>query len=127
MPVGPVTIQYVKDWAGMSVSDADNDNDKVVSSLNVWLATAASTGAAFASRTTTWNDPVTVVTPSLTDTVTTLVLGPCASVGVHANTPPEVTVIPLGPSTNAYVNACAGTSPSVALKVNVNGVSSSNV
>ena len=54
-------------------------------------------------------------------------LGPCASVGVHANAPPVVTVIPVGPVTNAYVNACAGTSPSVALKVNVNGVSSFNV
>jgi hypothetical protein len=89
--------------------------------------TAANSGAAFTSPTTTWNDPVIVVTPSLTDTVTTLVLGPCASVGVHDSTPPAVTVIPLGPDTNAYVNACAGTSPSVALKVNVNGVNSSNV
>ena len=67
------------------------------------------------------------MTPSLTDTVTTLVLGPCASVGVHDSTPPAVTVIPVGPVTNAYVKVCAGTSASVALKVNVNGVSSSNV
>ena len=89
--------------------------------------TAANSGAASTSRTTTWNDPVTVVTPSLTDTVTAFVLGPCASVGVQANTPPVVTDIPLGPDTNAYVNACAGTSPSVALKVNVNGIDSSNV
>ena len=54
-------------------------------------------------------------------------LGPCASVGVHANAPPVVTVIPVGPVTNAYVNACAGTSPSVALKVNVNAVNSFTV
>jgi hypothetical protein len=43
------------------------------------------------------------VTPSETETVTSLVLGPWASEGVQVRTPAEVTVMPFGPEVSENV------------------------
>src|SRR6266851_1484194 len=57
---------------------------------------------------------------SVTRTVMTLVLGPCASVGVQVRTPvAESSVIPPGPATRANVKMFAGISGSVAVLVQV--------
>src|SRR5216683_1566672 len=57
---------------------------------------------------------------SVTRTVMTLVLGPCASLGVQVRTPvAESSVIPLGPATRANVRMLAGISGSVAVLVTV--------
>src|SRR5258705_11406783 len=49
---------------------------------------------------------------SETRTVTVLVLGPCASVGVQAMAPPAETVKPVGPDTKAKLSVLAGRSES---------------
>src|SRR6266702_965466 len=55
---------------------------------------------------------------SVTSTVMTLVLGPCASLGVQVSTPvAESSVIPLGPATKENVSVLAGISGSVAVLV----------
>src|SRR5207245_5682058 len=64
------------------------------------------------------------VPASKTRTVTTLVLGPCASLGVQAIAPFAATVNPAGPDTSAKVSALAGTSVSVAVALTFNAVSS---
>src|SRR5260370_32430617 len=57
---------------------------------------------------------------SVTRTVMTLVLGPCASVGVQVRTPvAESSVIPLGPVTRPNVNVLAGISGSLAVLVTI--------
>src|SRR2546427_1868823 len=74
-------------------------------------------GAVFTSVTITWKLLVALmlgVPSSKTRTVTVLVLGPCASVGVQAMVPPEETVRPVGPDTNAKLSVLAGRSESVA-------------
>src|SRR5262245_47103853 len=83
-----------------------------------------STGALFTSFTVTLNvlvslklgDPL-----SVTRTVTGLVLGPWASVGVQLTTPlPALIVIPAGaPGSKLYVSVLAGTSVSLPLAVTV--------
>src|SRR2546422_9815849 len=64
---------------------------------------------------------------SETRTVTLLVLGPCASVGVQAMAPPEETARPVGPDTNAKVSVLAGRSESVAVAVTLSAVCSAMV
>src|SRR2546426_4948013 len=64
---------------------------------------------------------------SKTRTVTVLVLGPCASLGVQAMAPLEETVRPLGPDTNAKVSVLAGTSRSVAVALTLRKVCSAMV
>src|SRR2546422_10144320 len=61
---------------------------------------------------------------SETRTVTLLVLGPCASVGVQAMAPAEETARPVGPDTNAKVSGLAGRSESVAVAVTLSAVCS---
>src|SRR5260221_13671947 len=57
---------------------------------------------------------------SVTRTVMTLVLGPCASVGVQVNTPvAESSVTPLGAATSENVSVFVGISGSVAELVTV--------
>src|SRR5437667_9851709 len=75
-------------------------------------------GWVFTSVTMTWKLLVALmlgVPLSKTRTVTVLVLGPCASLGVQAMAPLEETVSPLGPDTNAKVRRLAGRSPAVAV------------
>src|SRR5437867_4492279 len=91
---------------------------------------AASTGATFTSLTTTVNvfaslnagEPL-----SVTRTVTALVLGPCASVGVQVNTPLVALMLaPAGaPGSRLKVKVLA--SASVAVAVNVRSVPSTRV
>src|SRR5207245_8901483 len=64
------------------------------------------------------------VPASKTRTVTTLVLGPCASLGVQAIAPFAATVRPAGPDTSAKVRVLAGRSASVAVALTFNAVSS---
>src|SRR5438093_1012151 len=90
---------------------------------------AASTGATFTSLTTTVNvfaslnagEPL-----SVTRTVTALVLGPCASVGVQVNTPLVALMLaPAGaPGSRLKVRVLAGRSGSVAVFVTTNVLSS---
>src|SRR5437899_13021872 len=62
---------------------------------------------------------------SVTRTVMTLVLGPCASLGVQVRTPvAESSDMPLGPATKENVRRFAGKSGSVAELVTVKVVSS---
>src|SRR6266571_7711926 len=64
---------------------------------------------------------------SKTRTVTVLVLGPCASVGVQAMAPAEETVKPVGPETSANVSVLAGRSESVAVAFTLSAVCSAMV
>src|SRR5712664_1495745 len=57
---------------------------------------------------------------SVTRTVTTLVLGPCASVGVQVNTPVAgLRLTPVGAATSEKVSVFVGMSGSVAVLVTV--------
>src|SRR6266571_901684 len=64
---------------------------------------------------------------SKTRTVTVLVLGPWASVGVQAMVPLDETVRPVGPDTSAKVRVLAGRSESVAVAVALSAVCSAMV
>src|SRR5439155_26715 len=64
---------------------------------------------------------------SKTRTVTVLVLGPCASVGVQAMAPLAETVKPVGPDTNAKLSVLVGTSASVAVALTLSAVCSAMV
>src|SRR6266704_2307567 len=64
---------------------------------------------------------------SKTRTVTVLVIGAWASVGVQAMAPPEETVRPVGPDTSAKVRVLAGRSESVAVAVTLGAVCSAMV
>ena len=83
--------------------------------------TATNVGAPLISVTRTVKElvPLSAGTPSsVTRTTTVLVLGPCASVGRNATAPDGLTVRPAGPDTSAKVRRCAGTSASLADKLN---------
>src|SRR5204862_231978 len=64
---------------------------------------------------------------SETRTVTVLVLGPWASVGVQVMAPPEETAKPVGPDTSAKVSVLAGRSASVAVAFTLSNVCSAMV
>src|SRR5262249_18351837 len=67
-------------------------------------------------------------TPSDTRTANGYVPGPCSSAGVQVNTPVEESIeAPVGAPTRENVRVLAGRSGSVAVAVNVYGVSSSIV
>src|SRR5437867_21920 len=87
----------------------------------VWSAGTVSTGALFASVTTTVKLLLSLSagTPlSLTFTVIRFVLGPWPSVGVHVSTPVVgLTLTPEGPDTKLNASVLAGTSVSVAVFV----------
>src|SRR5437867_2967477 len=87
----------------------------------VWSAGTVSTGALFASVTTTVKLLLSLSagTPlSLTFTVIRFVLGPWPSVGVHVSTPVVgLTLTPEGPDTRLNVSVLSGTSVSVAVFV----------
>src|SRR5689334_11577260 len=98
-PVGGFTSEYVRLFAGISLSVA-----VLVTTIATWLSTVrfvctGRTGALFTSVTTTTKlfealnggEPLSVTT-----VVMIFVLGPCASLGVHVITPADEIVAPAG-------------------------------
>src|SRR6266852_6114632 len=128
IPLGPATRRNVRVFAGISGSVAELVTIKVVSSLIVCVDGTVSIGALFTSLTMTVKLLVSLnggLPLSVTRTVMTLVLGPCASVGVQFRTPmAESSVIPLGTATKENVSVLAGISESVAELVTVMVVNS---
>jgi hypothetical protein len=122
-PDGGLTKLNASVLAGTSASLAVAVSVSVLPSLIVWLAIAAKIGALFTSFTTTeklcvalrLGEPL-----SATRTVISVVLGPCASVGVQLNTPLlELMLAPDGGEMRLNVSVLVGTSPSEALAVSV--------
>src|SRR6266550_2053089 len=127
-PAGAATKLKVNVLAGRSVSLAVFVTVSVLSSVMVWSVGTVSTGALFASVTTTvkllvsldWGAPL-----SVTRTVIRLVLWPWASVGVQVSTPLlEFRFTPAGAATKLKVNVLAGRSVSLAVFVTVSVLSS---
>src|SRR5260370_1268624 len=114
--------------AGISGSVAELVTVKVVSSLIVCVGGTVKVGALFTSLTMTVKLLASLsggIPLSVTRTVMTLVLGPCASVGVQVSTPvAESSVIPFGAATKENVRVFAGISGSVAVLVTLKVVSS---
>jgi hypothetical protein len=82
--------------AGRSLSVAASFTlNKLPSATVCWLM-LGNTGRVLTSVTTTTNELVTLMVPSLTTVVIVLVLGPCASVGVHVIKPLPLMLIPDG-------------------------------
>src|SRR5258708_6882492 len=131
-PAGaPGSRVNVNELAGMSASVAMAVKVSRLPSFTVLSLMGAKTGALFTSLTMMVKLLVSLsgrLPSSVTRTVMTLVLGPCASVGVQVRTPvTESSVIPLGAATRVNVNELAGISGSVAELVTVKVVSSSIV
>src|SRR5439155_1061105 len=130
-PLGAETKLKVNAFAGRSASLAMFVTVSVLRSGTVWFVGTVSTGALFASVTTTVKLLVSLDsgTPlSVTFTVIRLVLGPWASVGVQVNTPVLGSrFTPLGAETKLKVNAFAGRSASLAMFVTVSVLSSGTV
>src|SRR5437879_4019540 len=131
IPVGALTSAKVSVLAGRSASVALALTLRPVCSSIVWLAGTLNTGARFTSVTVTVKLFVALKagTPlSVTLTLTTFVLGPCASLGVQLITPlAGLMLMPRGALTNAKVNVLAGRSASVALALTDRVVCSSIV
>src|SRR6185503_13104093 len=122
-PVGPDTKANVSVLVGWSESVALAVTLSAVCSAMVWVAGSVSNGALFTSVTRTWNELVVLITGvplSKTRTVTVLVLGPWASLGVQAMAPAAETVSPVGPDTSANVRVSGGGSESVAVAFTLN-------
>src|SRR6185369_12100377 len=127
---GPETSAKVSELFGSSESVAVALTFNVICSGMVCVAGSVSSGAVFTSVTMTWNELVVLlegVPLSATRTVTVLVLGPWASVGVQAIAPAAETVRPAGPDTNAKVSVSGGVSESVAVALTLNAVCSAIV
>src|SRR5262245_8679011 len=118
-PGGAPTSENVSVWAGTSESVAVAVNVYGASSGMVALAgTFAIAGAALASCCVRGPGAAVSVVPSLprTETAYGPAPGPCASLGVHVNTPLEAPMLaPAGAPTNENDSVCAGTSASVAV------------
>jgi hypothetical protein len=120
-PTGAPISENVSGWAGESTSVAVAVNVYGASSAIVALSgTSAIAGVVFASVTVSVIGAPAFAVPSLTRTVNGYSPGPCASAGVQLNTPvvPSMAA-PAGASTSENTSACAGTSLSVAVAVNV--------
>src|SRR5213593_4191390 len=130
-PAGADTRLNVNVLAGRSASLAVFVTVSVLSSAMVWSVGTVSTGALFASVTTTMKLMVSFdggAPLSVTRTVIRLVLGPWASVGVHASTPLlGFKFTPAGADTKLNVNVFAGRSASLAVFVTVSVFSSLTV
>src|SRR5213593_2640890 len=122
-PAGADTRLKVNVLAGRSASLAVFVTVSVLSSVTVWSVGTVSTGALFASVTTTVKLLVSLdggAPLSVTRTVIRLVLGPWASVGVQLSTPVlESRCTPAGADTRLKVNVLAGRSTSLAVFVTV--------
>src|SRR6266704_3227980 len=126
-PAGePGSRVNVNELAGMSASVAMAVKASRLPSFTVLSLIGTKTGALFTSLTMTVKLLVSLsggLPLSVTRTLMTLVLGPCASLGVQVSTPvAESSVMPLGPATRANVKVLAGISGSVAVLVTVNVV-----
>src|SRR5439155_352475 len=130
-PAGPDTRLNVSVLAGTSVSVAVFVTTSVLNSAMVWSAGTVSTGALFASVTTTVKLLLSLSagTPlSLTFTVIRFVLGPWDSVGVHVRIAGVgFRLPPAGPDTRLNVSVLAGTSVSVAVFVTTSALNSAIV
>src|SRR5260370_2695214 len=109
--------------AGISGSVAELVTVKVVSSLIVCVGGDVKVGALFTSLTMTVKLLVSLsggLPLSVTRRVMTLVLGPCASVGVQVRTPVAgLRLTPVGAATSEKVSVFVGMSGSVAVLVTV--------
>src|SRR2546425_8842499 len=118
-------------FAGRSASLAEFVTLRVLSSATVWSVGTVSTGALFASVTTTVKLLVSLdggAPLSVTRTVIKLVLGPWASLGVQLTTPLLASrFTPAGADTRLKVNVLAGRSASLAEFVTVSVFSSATV
>src|SRR5439155_1369766 len=130
-PAGPDTRLKVNVFAGRSVSLAVFVTIRVLSSATVRSVGTVSTGALFASVTTTVKLLVSLdggAPLSVTFTVIRLVLGPWASLGVQLSTPLlGFRFTPAGADTRLKVNVFAGRSGSLAEFVTVSVLSSATV
>src|SRR5439155_715131 len=130
-PAGADTRLKVNVLAGRSASLAVFVTMSVLSSVTVWSVGTFSTGALFASVTTTVKLLVSLeggAPLSVTFTVIRFVLGPWASVGVQVSTPVlGFTFTPAGPDTRLKVNVFAGRSVSLAVFVTIRVLSSATV
>src|SRR3989441_3957277 len=96
IPLGPATRENVMRFAGKSGSVAELVTVKVVSSLIVWVGGTVKVGALFTSLTMTVKLLVSLnggVPLSVTRTLMTLVLGPCASLGVPVSSTPVASIV----------------------------------
>src|SRR5439155_1312308 len=127
-PAGaPGSRLKVRVLAGRSGSVAVFVTTNVLSSSIIWSAGTVRTGARFTSVTTTvklrasleGGEPL-----SVTSTVTRLVLGPCASVGVQVNTPLVALMLAPAGSPGSKLNVRRSPSGSVAVAVKLNKVCS---
>src|SRR5206468_834098 len=122
-PAGADTRLNVNVLAGRSASLAVFVTVSVLSSVTVRSVVTFSTGALFASVTTTVKLLVSLSFPTRRSsdlTVIRLVLGPWASVGVHVSTPLlGFKFTPAGADTRLKVNVLAGRSASLAVFVTV--------
>src|SRR6266571_5667449 len=130
-PAGADTRLKVNVLAGRSASLAVLVTVSVLSSVTVWSGGMVSTGALFASVTTTVKLLVSLdcgAPLSVTRTVIRLVLGPWASVGVQVSTPVlGFKLTPPGADTRLKVNVFTGKSGSLAVFVTVSVLSSVTV
>src|SRR5262245_9290436 len=130
-PAGGLIKLNVRVLAGRSASLAVLVITSVTPSLMVWLAIAANTGALFTSVVTTVKLLVSLkggAPLSVTRTMITFVLGPCASVGAHVKTPVTgLMAAPAGGLSRLRVSASAEPSGSVALIITLNTVPSLTV
>src|SRR5204863_321004 len=127
-PVGAATRPKLSVLAGRSASLAVLVTTRVLSSLIVWSAGTASTGALFTSRTTTVKLLVALrggAPLSVTRTVIKLVLGPGASVGVQVSRLVLASRrTPVGAETRPKLSVLAGRSASLAVLVTTRALSS---
>ena len=126
MPDGPCSSFTANACVGRSGSFAPKARVNPTISGKVPFVAPANAGARFTSVTTNVKLFVVPVTPSLTDTTTVFVDGPCASVGVQASTP-FVSAMPVGPCSSFTASAWVGTSGSFAPNARVNPTISGNV
>src|SRR5437762_1855542 len=129
-PVGPDTKAKLSVLAGRSESVAVALTLSAVCSAMVWVPGTVRTGRSEERR--VGNGCMLValrlgVPLSKSRTVTVLVRGPCASVGVQAMAPPADTVRPVGPDTKAKLSVLAGRSESVAVALTLSAVCSAMV
>ena len=122
----------VSSLAGSSISVASAVKLSSAPSSTIRLPIAASTGASLTSLTViviVSASDSTGVPSSVTVTVAVNVPGPCTSVGVQLNTPPESIIMPLAIAVASRLNVItlAGSSVSVASAVKLSSAPSSTL
>ncbi len=126
-PSGPAPNDHVNPFTGTSGSTATAVNPHATPSTTVTSATGSATGPTFTSSTATVivSESARLGTPSsVTTTSKAYSPGPCASDGVHENTPPGVIDAPDGAPTSENTRPATAESGSRAVAVKVISVSS---